>query len=48
MTFEMAPKNVEFDFEQISFKTFESPNGKKIQDDSNSDLNYFNEIYSSC
>ena len=33
MTIEMAPNNSEFDFEQISFKPFESPDGKIFQDD---------------
>ena len=42
MSFEMAPNNFEFDFEQISFNPFESPDGKMFQDDRNRDLNYFN------
>ena len=40
----MAPNNFEFDFEQISFNPFESPDGKMFQDDRNRDLNYFNGI----
>ena len=44
MSFEMAPNNSEFDFEQISFNPLESPNGKIFQDDRNPDLNYFDEI----
>ena len=44
MTFEIAPNNFEFDFQQISFKPFESPDGKIFQDDRDLDLNYFNEI----
>ena len=44
MTFEMAPNNLDFDFEQISFKPFESPDGKIFQDDRDPDLNYFDEI----
>ena len=31
MAFEMAPNNFGFDFEQISFKPFESPDGKMIE-----------------
>ena len=40
----MAPNNSEFDFKQISFKPFESPDGKIFQDDRDPDINYFNEI----
>ena len=41
MTFEMAPNNSEFDFEQISFKPFKCPDGKIFQDDRDPDINYF-------
>ena len=44
MTFEMAPNNSEFDFEQISFKPFESPVGKIFQDGKDPDINYFDKI----
>ena len=44
MSFEVAPRNFEFDFEQISFNPFESQDGKVFQDDRDPDLNYFNEI----
>ena len=44
MTFEMAPNNFEFDFEQISFKPFECPGGKIFQNDRDPDLNCFDEI----
>ena len=44
MGFEMAPKNFEFNFEQIFFNPFESPDGKIFQDDKYPDLNYFDEI----
>ena len=44
MSFEMAPKNSEFYFEQVSFNLFESKDGKIFQDDRNPDLNYFDEI----
>ena len=43
MSFEMAPNNFEFDFEQISFKLFESPDGKIFPNDRDPDLNYFDE-----
>ena len=44
MSFEMASNNFEFDFEQISFNPFESPDGKIFQNDRDRDLNYFDEI----
>ena len=44
MSFEVAPRNFEFDFEQISYNPFESQDGKVFQDDRDPDLNYFNEI----
>ena len=44
MSSEMAPKNFEFDFEQISFNLFESQDGKIFQDDRDPDLDYFDEI----
>ena len=44
MTFEMPPNNFDFDFEQISFKPFESSDGKIFQDDRDPGLNYFHEI----
>ena len=40
-SFEMAPKNSEFDFKQIFFNPFESQDGKRSRDP---DLNYFDEI----
>ena len=43
-SFEMAPKNSEFDFKQIFFNPFESQDGKIYQDDRDPDLNYFDEI----
>ena len=44
MSFEMAPKNSEFDFEQFFFNPFESQDGKIFQDDRDPNLNYFDEI----
>ena len=44
MSFEMVPHNFEFDFEQISFNPFESPDGKIFQDDRDPNLNYFHKI----
>ena len=44
MSFEMAPNNFEFDFEQICFNPFESPWWKFFQDDRDLDLNYFDGI----
>ena len=44
MSFEIAPKNSEFNFEQISFNPFESQDGKIFQDDRDPDLNCFDEI----
>ena len=40
----MAPNNFEFDFEQISFNPFESPDEKFFKDDRDPDLNYLDEI----
>ena len=40
----MGRNNSEFDFEQISFKPFESSDEKNFQDDRDPDINYFNEI----
>ena len=40
----MAPKNSEFDFEQISFNPFESQYGKIFQNDRDLELNYFDKI----
>ena len=42
-SFEMAPKNSEFDFKEISFNRFEFQDGKIFQDDRDPDLNYFDE-----
>ena len=44
MAFEMAPNICKLDFEQISFKPFESPDGKIFQNDRDPDINYFDEI----
>ena len=44
MTFEMAPNISELDFEQISFKPFESQDGKIFQNDRDPDINYSDEI----
>ena len=44
MSFEMAPKNSEFDLEQISFNPFESQDEKIFQDGRDLDLNYFDDI----
>ena len=41
MSFEMAPKNSEFDFEQTSFNLVESQDQKISQNDRYPDLNYF-------
>ena len=41
---EMAPKNSEFSFEQISFISLEVPDGKIVLDDRDPDLNYFNKM----
>ena len=40
----MAPNNFEFDFKQISFNPFESPDEKFFKDDRDPDLNYLDEI----
>ena len=44
MSFEMAPNNFEFNFKEIPFNLFKSPDGKIFQDDRDPDLNYFDEI----
>ena len=44
MSFEVAPNNFEFDFEQISFNPFQSPDGKLFPDNRDPCLNYFDEI----
>ena len=44
VSFEMAPNNFEFDFEQIYFNLSKSPNGKIFRDNRDPDLNYFDEI----
>ena len=41
LIFEVVPRNSEFDFEQISFNLFKSPDGKIFQDDRDPGLNYF-------